>query len=171
MPTYISLYEGLHMEKPELLQLDPIKAAYVYSLSANPEEDALNKVAAYAQPAGLTKGSSRLFGRNIYPTDKPEPHGYEYYLTTEAPIDATREVVVATVPGGLYAVSEIKDLQNLVEGWQKLFSWVETSGHKPAGVVRGAHGWVNSAFEELLDWQQQKPPSEWVFRLMIQLKE
>ncbi len=170
MATYISLDEGLHMEKPELLQLDPMKAAYVYSLSANPEEDALNKIAAYAQTAGLTNGSSRLFGRNVYPTDNPEPHGYEYYLTTETPVDATEEIQFATVPGGLYAVSEVKDLQNLVVGWQKLFAWIEASGHQPVGVAKGAYGWVNSAFEELLDWQQQKPPSEWVFRLMVQLK-
>ena len=41
----------------------------------------------------------------------------------------------------------------------------------PVGVVKGPHGWVNSAYEELLDWQQQKPPTEWLFRLWVQLRE
>ena len=67
----------------ELLRLKPMKAAYVYSLSQNPEEDALNRIADYAKTNGLTPNRPRLFGRNIYPTDQPEPHGYEYYLTVE----------------------------------------------------------------------------------------
>jgi len=153
------------------LQLKPLKAAYVYSLSATPEEDALNRIIEYAKVNNLPNKGSRLFGRNIYPTNKPEPHGYEYYLTVEGTIKTEGEVVTNEVPGGAYAVLEVKNICNLTEGWQKLFSRVETNRHQPVGVAKGEHGWANSAFEELVDWLQEKPPSNWVFRLWVQLKE
>jgi len=148
-----------------------MQAAYVYSLSQPPEEEALKKIVEYAKTSGLTQETSRLFGRNIYLTDQPEPHGYEYYLTLNGNLKADREVATGEVPGGLYAVLEIKNLFSIGEGWQKLFSWVKSNGHQPVGVSRGKYGWVNSAFEELLDWQQQKPPNEWRFQLWVQLKK
>ena len=147
-----------------------MQAAHVYSLSQPPEEEALTKILEYAKTSGLTQEKSRLFGRNIYPTDQPEPHGYEYYLTSDSNIITKGEVATGEVPGGLYAVLEIKNLLSIGEGWQKLFSWVEANGHQPVGVFKGKHGWVNSAYEELLDWQQQKPPTEWRFRLWVQLQ-
>jgi effector-binding domain-containing protein len=147
-----------------------MSAAYVHSMNANPEEEALKNIFAYAENNGLTNARNRLFGRNTYPTDKPEPHGYEYFLIQDGPISEGEIDVAREVPGGLYAVAEIKNLYNLVEGWQKLFSWIETSGYEPVGVVKGEHGWVNSAFEELVNWWENKEPAEWVFQLWVQLK-
>jgi DNA gyrase inhibitor GyrI len=158
------------LETPRLTQLNPLQAAYVYSLSQPPEEEALTKILEYAKASGLTQEKSRLFGRNIYLTDKPEPHGYEYYLTSDS-IKTKGEVATGEVSGGSYAVLEIKKLFSIGEGWLKLFSWVEANGHQPVGVSIGKYGWVNSAYEELLDWQQQKPPTEWRLRLWIQLRE
>ena len=146
-------------------------AAHVFSLSESPEEEALTRILEYAKTVRLSPAKSRLFGRNIYPTDQPEPHGYEYYLTCEDQIKLNSEVGFGAVNGGLYAVLEIKNLFNLTEGWKTLFSWVETNRHIPVGVVKGPHGWVNSAYEEMLEWKQQKPPTEWLFRLWVQLRE
>jgi effector-binding domain-containing protein len=156
------------MKEPQLIHLSPMKAAKVYSLSQTPEEDALKKIRAYTVANGL---AGRLFGRNIYPTSQPEPHGYEYYLTVEGNFKANGEATAGEVPGGLYAVLEIKNLFTIGEGWQKLFGWVEANGYEAAGVVKGEYGWVNCALEELVDWQMQKPPEEWVFQLMVLLKE
>jgi DNA gyrase inhibitor GyrI len=171
MPDNSIPYWGKILETPQLTQLNPLTAAYVYSLSQSPEEETLTKILEYAKTSGLTQKKLRLFGRNIYPTDKPEPHGYEYYLTSDSTIKTKGEVVTGEVSGGLYAVLEIKNLLSIGEGWQKLFSWVEANGHLPVGVSRGKYGWVNSAFEELLDWHQQKPPNEWCFCLWVQIRE
>ena len=159
------------MEKPQLTNLNPMPAAHVFSLSQSPEEEALTKILEYAKSIRLSSAKSHLFGRNIYPTDQPEPHGYEYYLTGEDKIKLNGEIGFGAVKGGLYAILEIKNLFNIAEGWKTLFSWVEANGHAPVGVVKGPHGWVNSAYEELLDWQQPKPPTEWLFRLWVQLRE
>ena len=156
------------MTNPQLIHLPAMKAAKGYSLSQTPEEDALKKITACAATNGL---AGRLFGRNIYPTNQPEPHGYEYYLTVEDNIEPSGEVTAGEVPGGLYAVLEIKNLFTIGEGWQKLFSWVQANGYEAAGVVKVEHGWVNSAFEELVDWQHQKPLAEWVLRLWVQLRK
>ena len=156
------------MANPQLIHLPAMKAAKAYSLSQTPEEDALKKITAYAAANGL---AGRLFGRNIYPTSQPEPHGYEYCLTFEGNIEPSGEVTVAEVQGGLYAVLEIKNLFTIGEGWQKLLSWVQANGYETVGVVKGEHGWVNSAYEELVDWQHQKPPEEWVLHLYVQLRQ
>lgn len=164
-------YWGLNLEKPQLSHLNPLPAVHVFSLSQSPEEEALTQILEYAKTIHLCRIKSRLFGRNIYPTHKPEPHGYEYYLTGEDKIKLDNEVGFGEVTGGLYVVLEIKNLFNLPVGWKTLLSWVETNGHTPVGVVKGPHGWVNSAYEELLDWQQLKPPTEWLFRILVQLRE
>jgi hypothetical protein len=153
---------------PELSRLNSMAAAHVYSLNQPPEEEALNAALMYAKKSGLTEKTSRLFGRNIYLTDKPEPHGYEYYLTAEK---TEPGIEVGEVSGGLYAVLDVKNLFKITEAWRTLIEWVEANGYPAVGVKRGPHGWVNSAYEELLDWQQQKPPEEWRFRLWMQLQE
>lgn len=156
--------------EPELSRLNSMVAAHVYSLNQSPEEEALKVVLQYAKNNGVTEQTSRLFGRNIYLTDKPEPHGYEYLLTGDN-VNPNREVRKDVVSAGLYAVVEIKNLFSITEGWKNLMKWVEKNGYKAVGVKKGPHGWVCSAYEELLDWQQQKPPEEWRFRLWVQLQE
>ena len=131
-------YWGLNLEKPQLTQLNPMPAAHVFSLSQSPEEEALTKILEYAKTIRLSHAKSRLFGRNIYPTDQPEPHGYEYYLTGEDKIKLNSEVGFGEVNGGLYAVLEIKNLFNLAEGWKTLFSWVEANGHVPSRCSEGS---------------------------------
>jgi DNA gyrase inhibitor GyrI len=164
------IYLGSSMVDVKLVTLDQMIAATAHSLVQNPEEDALQKITSYAAANGLTGSSVRLFGRNIYLTDKPEPHGYEYYLTVQGKITENSDVSLGQIPGGLYAVMEIKNLFAIGEGWQNLFSWLETHGYQPVGVSKGKYGWVNSAYEELVDWQSPKPPTEWTLRLMAQLK-
>jgi len=162
------------LEKPDvkLQRLTPMTAAYVHADGPNPEEDARKIITQYSTTNGLTqKKGARLFGRNTYPTDAPEPHGYEYYLTVDSDVKSGGEISIKEVPGGLYAVLEVKNLFNIVEGWKSLFSWVESKGHEPVGLTKGEHGWVNSAFEELVNWQEDKPPTEWVFNLWVQLKK
>ncbi len=156
--------------KPEVLNQQSMNAAHFYSLGSQPEEEALNAALQYAQSNGLTDKTSRLFGRNIYLTDQPEPHGYEYYLTADK-AQLSGNASLGEVPSGLYAVMEVAGIFNLPEGWKTLLDWTAANGYKAVGVKKGPHGWVNSAYEELLDWSQQKPPTEWRFRLWMQLCE
>ncbi len=118
----------------------------------------------------LKKGELRLFGRNTYPTDKHSPRGYEVYLTLNGDAEQCRDIEIAEVPGGLYAVLRFKSLENIEFAWKKLWNWLENNGYEYAGWMKGKHGWVGG-FEEQVNWNEQKPPTEWVFDLWVPLKE
>jgi DNA gyrase inhibitor GyrI len=164
-----------NLETKELVvrieRLTTMRAAYACSFAAAPEEEAAKKIVDWAGNRGLLgKAGLRLFGRNTYPTDKPSPRGYEFYLTTGAETFNYRDIETAEISGGLYAVLRFKSLENMNFGWKKLWNWLETSGYEHSGWRKGKNGWV-SGFEEQVNWQEQRPPTEWVFDLWVSLKE
>ena len=155
-----------------LEKLQMMRTACVHAFSDAPEEDAGKKILAWAEARGLLRKPAgvRLFGRNTYPTDKPEPHGYEYHLTVGPEVQADGEVRIRRIPGGLYATVRFTDLANIREAWQALFAWVKDSGNVHVGWSREEHGWVDG-FEEQTNFLDGKPPAEWVFDLWAKLKE
>jgi DNA gyrase inhibitor GyrI len=56
-----------------------------------------------------------LFGRNTFPTDNPEPHGYEFFLTVGPDIEPERDTEIREIPGGLYAVLRFNELNKIGE--------------------------------------------------------
>ena len=64
-------------------RLGPLRTACAHSLSETPEEDVWKRIGAWAKPKGLLEEGvgTRIFGRNTYPTDNHEPHGYELFIT------------------------------------------------------------------------------------------
>ena len=55
------------------------------------------------------------WSRNTYPTNDPEPHGYEYFLTVGLDVVVEGDVDVKEIPGGLYAVLRFTDLARIGE--------------------------------------------------------
>ena len=155
-----------------LERLETMRAVYTHAFSDTPEEDAGRRIIEWAKSKGLMEKSAgaRLFGRNTYPTDKPEPHGYEFYLTVDSDIKPEGDIETREIPGGLYAVLRFKNLYKIREAWEKLWKWIEESEYEHVGWKKGEHGWVNG-FEEHLNWKEEKPQTEWTFDLWIQLKE
>jgi effector-binding domain-containing protein len=155
-----------------LERLKTIRAAYIHSSSDTPEEDAEKRIIEWAKSKGLMEKNigARLFGRNTYPTDKPEPHGYELYLTVENDFEYGGDIEMREIPGGLYVVLRFTNLNKIREAWDKLWKWFEESEYKPADWKKSEHGWVDG-FEEQVDWQEEKPQTEWIFDLWVQIKE
>jgi len=155
-----------------LERLKTMRAFYTHAFSDTPEEDAGKRIIEWAKSKGLIEKSigARLFGRNTYPTDKPEPHGYEFYLTVDSDIKPEGDIKTREIPGGLYAVLSFKNLYKIREAWEKMWKWIEESEYEPADLKKGEHGWVDG-FEEHLNWQEEKTPTEWTFNLWVQLKE
>jgi DNA gyrase inhibitor GyrI len=150
-------------------KLAAMPTLYVHSAADEPEQDAMNRILAYAKTNGLTeKAGVRLFGRNTYP-DKQESHGYELYLTVDEKTQLYTDIETGIIPGGVYAVLRFKGLDNIGFAWKKLWEWIEKSGREHLGWQKGVHGWVGG-FEEQVNWQQAKPPTEWVFDLWVPLK-
>ena len=153
-----------------LEKLKPMRAAHVHVLSETPEEDANRKLMGWAERNGAVRKEARLFGRNTYPTDNPEPHGYEFFLTITQNVKLEGDVDLKEVAGGSYAVLRVTGLEKIGEAWRKLWKWFEENKREHAGFRKEEHGWVDG-YEEHVNWQENKPPSEWVFDLWVKLKE
>lgn len=154
-----------------LERLETMRTAYTHVFSGTPEEDAWKKMEAWAKPKGLLEegAGTRVFGRNTYPTDNPEPHGYEFFLTVGPDIEPEGDIEIRKIPGGLYAVLRFKNLDNIGKAWEHLWKWIKESEYDHVGWQKGEQGWVNG-FEEHLN-PLEKSPKEWVFDLWVQLKE
>jgi len=48
--------------------------------------------------------------------------------------------------------------------------WIENNPYESADWIKGNHGWVGG-YEEHLNWKEEKPPTEWIFKLWVKLKE
>jgi len=161
--------------KVRLKRLDAMHAVFFYSLSNTPEEDAWNRAESWAKEKGLLQvdSSIRIFGRNIYPTEHPEPHGYGIYITVPPNIKVESEVPVPIIPGGLYAVSKCNGLEEMSIKWPELWKWVENSEYQYIGETKGEYGF-ELGFEEYINWYfalVDKSESKMLFDLMLQLRE
>lgn len=161
--------------KVRLKKLEDMRAAFFYSLSNTPEEDAWNKVESWAKERGFLQidSSIRIFGRNIYPTENPEPHGYGIYITIPPNTKVESEVPVRLIPGGLYAVVKCNGVEEMSIKWPGLWNWVENSEYQYIGETKGEHGF-ELGFEEYINWYSTlvgKSESKMLFDLMLQLRE
>ena len=155
-----------------LERLKAMPAVSKQSQTTCPEENALEKILAYAKDNALTdKPNVRLFGRNFYPFEQPEPYGYEFYLTLDKTSDHSKEVITQSVPEGLYATLRIRGADRIPNGWHALFRMVESAGYTPVGVCRQMYGWVTAGFEEFVNWQQSNVSQERIIDLWLQLRE
>lgn len=152
-------------------RLETMRAAYVHAFSETPEEDAWGKMEAWARPKGLLEEGSgtRIFGRNTYPTDNPDPYGYELFLTIGKDVEPAGDAEIRVIPAGLYAALRFKNLENIRIAWERLWKWIEESEYEHDGWKKGEHGWVDG-FEELLN-HHEKSQKEWIFDLWVRLKE
>jgi DNA gyrase inhibitor GyrI len=147
---------------------ESLRAIYTYAFTEAPEEDAWKKIQIWAGPKGLLtrEKGTRVFGRNTYPTDNPEPHGYELFITVDELIKVDGDIRLGEIPGGLYAVLMSTSLEDMVQAWPFLWSWLEDSEYVFTGWNKEEHGWVNG-YEEHLSPFDGSPPNEWLFNLMI----
>lgn len=153
-------------------KIETLKAVYSYALSDNPEEDAWEEISSWARENGLLtqESGSRVFGRNTYPTDNPEPHGYEFYVTVKNPVKPKKGLINGEIPGRSYAVLRTTSFKEMTDAWENLWKWVEASEYEFIGWKKGEHGWVNG-YEELANPNNYNSPFSGGFNLWIPLKE
>jgi DNA gyrase inhibitor GyrI len=152
----------------EIENFETLKAVYIHALTDTPEEDAWKTIQTWAITQGLLnkQKGTRVFGRNTYPTNNPEPHGYELYITVKEPTTVKGDLKKGEIPGGLYAVLKSTNIKGFTHSWPQLWRWLEESQYKFIGWDKSENGWVNG-FEEYLNPFNELPQSEWLFNLMI----
>jgi len=158
-----------------LKKMNSMRAAFFYSLSNTPEIDAWSKAESWAKEKEMLQEylSIRIFGRNIYPTENPEPHRYGIYVTIPPDTKVEGEISVRSIPKGLYAVVKCNGVEEMSTKWPKLWKWVENSEYQYVGETKGECGF-ELGFEEFLNWYStlvEKTENNIKFDLMLQLKE
>ena len=127
-----------------IVKLEPMRVASVHAHGASPENDAWEKLIAWAKPKGLLddSGTHRIFGFN-----NPDPHpgspnyGYEFWIAAGPEEKAEGEVTIKEFPGGLYAVTRCEvrgDAYDVIpQAWKQLAAWGEDSEYRS-----GTHQWL-----------------------------
>lgn len=159
-----------------IVKLEPVKVAFYRGYGLNPEREAwipitewllsearelyFKQFGIYPKVKELVKWAEennlyrppknrRYFGfDNPLKTDEKSEYGYEVWVTVNEEEKEDANVKFKNFEGGLYAVTRAKkSSKSLMETWQKLFKWLETSGYK-----HGNHQWL----EEYITIEGQK---------------
>ena len=156
-------------------RLKSLRAVYFFSFSNTPEEDAWKKTEKWIRMKGLLEKNSntRVFGRNVYPTENPEPHGYGFYITITPETKVEKELYIRLIPGGNYLVARCEGLEQMSLVWAELWKLVGEENYKYNGGTRGDHGF-ELGYEEHINWYSalvQKNLKTFICDLMLQLWE
>jgi DNA gyrase inhibitor GyrI len=123
-----------------------MRVAVASAVGSAPEEEAWNRLQAWAAPRGLLDDleAHPVFGFNNPP---PEPgkseYGYEFWISVDDTTEAAGDVHFLDYPGGRFAVTTCK-LQGdprgkMPEIWQQLLEWVQASDYtwRPVHELEG----------------------------------
>jgi DNA gyrase inhibitor GyrI/DNA-binding transcriptional ArsR family regulator len=137
-----------------IVELPPMRVAYVRVISRTPENDAWAKMRTWAEAKGFFKDLENhpVFGfNNPDPSPGSKEYGYEFWIRVGPDAEAEGDIKIKEFEGGLYAVAtcnlkeEIEAEQAGKEGflssWRRLQVWVANS--KEYKVAK--HQWLERA--------------------------
>ncbi len=110
-------------------RLPAMRMAYLSFKGENPEGKALEVLLDWAKGQGLLEGGDyRIFG---YDNCEPHPnHIYTSWLTVGTEAKAEGDIQIKDFPGGLYAVTTVKGVENITPTWRRLAAWCESSQYE-----------------------------------------
>jgi len=121
----------------KIVKLEPMRVAYTHVISKTPETDAWDALVAWAKPRGFfdNPGKNTIFGYNNPPpsdheSPRDEEYGYEVLINVEPDVEPEGEVQIKVIPGGLYAVTRVKGVWNIFQGWVYLDEWLSSTEYK-----------------------------------------
>jgi DNA gyrase inhibitor GyrI len=127
-----------------IVRLDPFRVASVHAFGQQPEDEAWNKLEAWAGPRGLRESPEQhpVFGfNNPSPSPGSPNYGYEFWITVGPEIEPEGEVEIKEFEGGLYAVLRWDGRgdpnESIPASWKKLVAWRENSRYHAA-----RHQWL-----------------------------
>ncbi|MHC4405435.1 MAG: AraC family transcriptional regulator [Planctomycetota bacterium] len=120
-----------------IVELEPMRVASVRVVAASPEQEAWEKLRAWAEPRGLWRDAEKhpVFGfNNPNPSAERKEYGYELWIRVGPDASSDADVEVKDVPGGLYAVTACKLLGDprgsMPDVWRKLWDWCQASEYR-----------------------------------------
>ncbi len=147
-----------------IVRMEPMRVASAHGFGTNPEEQAWNKILAFADAKGLDRGTARFFGfNNPSPSPGSPNYGYEQWMTVGPDVGPEGEVIIKEIPARMYGVTRCEGLSNIGEVWRQLVLWFEDSAY------RQPPHW-HECLEELLT-PPGVPYEEYVFDLYLPIAE
>jgi DNA gyrase inhibitor GyrI len=150
-----------------IVNLEPMRVASAWGFGQSPENEAWEKLLAWARPRGLLDDleKHRLFGfNNPNPSPGSPNYGYETWVVVDPDTEPDGDVRIQGFDGGLYAVTRcvVPKGQFDVIGatWKKLVTWREDSKYKC-----GTHQWLEESLPMDL------PDTEFVLDLYLPIAE
>ncbi len=114
-----------------IVKLEPMRVICVNGYGASPEEQAWNKIIAWAKAKGLEGKPHRYFGYNHPDPSKGSPnYGYDVWMTVDDTVEPDGEARLILFPGGQYAVTSCKGVENIYPTWKRLAAWFENSAYR-----------------------------------------
>lgn len=115
-----------------LEMLPPMRVARFHAVGQSPEQEAWEKLRAWAEPLGLLKDTTAhpVFGfNNPSPSKAGEDYGYEFWIRVESEMQVEVGFETLDFPGGWYAVTTVRGSPNPAL-WMQLLEWVRNSPHR-----------------------------------------
>ena len=152
-----------------IVKLVPMRLISAWGFGSSPEEEAWNKLRAWAEPKGLMDDleKNRIFGfNNPDPSPGSPNYGYEIWLSVEPEVepDEGDDFEIKEFEGGVYGVTRCEIVGNfevIGETWKKLNAWREDSHYGP-----GNWQWLERTIRLASD-----PPDEFILDLYIPISE
>lgn len=127
-----------------VVHLQPMRVASVHGFGRQPEDEAWQKLVAWAEPKGYLDHPEehRIFGfNNPSPSPGSPNYGYEFWITVGDEVEPEDEVEIKVFSGGLYAVGrwdgEGEPDETIPAAWKELVLWREESPY-----ASGTHQWL-----------------------------
>jgi effector-binding domain-containing protein len=139
-----------------IVDVPPMRVASALGYGRNPEDQAAEKIARFAQAIGLIPGGPgyRAFGfNNPNPSPGSPNYGYECWLVVGSDVDAEPPIEIKRVSAGKYAVTRCVGLQHIGQRWRALSVWVEDSPYRfPPNGGRCLEEFLNPAEQDRAKW-------------------
>lgn len=117
-----------------IITLPAMRVAVCNVVSSSPEEEALRRVLAWAEPEGLM-GTARIFGFNTTDyTPGCTEYGYAECVTVPERADIPDYLEERRLPGGLYAM--LASTNEIYDSWQALMAMLRQSDEVEADGAR-----------------------------------
>jgi AraC family transcriptional regulator len=121
----------------KIVQVEPMSVVCFPAYCASPEEEALERLVAWARPLGLLDAPEkhRIFGFDTAgPSPASQNRGYEFWIQVAAGFQPVGDLKVREFSGGKYAVHRIEKVGNpcetILPAWKALVLWQEDSAYQ-----------------------------------------
>ncbi len=134
----------------QIIKLKPMRMASAYGFGDNPEDQAWQRIYAWAKPQGLLEdvAAHPMYGfNNPNPSPASTHYGYEIWMKVEPSVEPTGDIRIVEFTGGAYATmrcfAQGDPAKNIPAAWKALADWCKSNNlrfghHQPLeSVVSG----------------------------------